>query len=253
MPETTTLLHYRISGDGDPVVFLHGFMEDLTMWDNIMQAFPDKTCICIDLHGHGQSFFNPEITPSVAVMAQQVQAVLRHLGIKDYQLVGHSMGGYVGCHLLQTDDLLEHLILLHSHPWADSDSKKQDRNRVIDLVKTKAAFFIRESIPNLFAFPDQQKETILHYCSIAEKMSPGAIGWAAAAMRDRSAYTGILETHPEAVSIIQGQLDPLIPNLQLRTFAEKHAIGFHEIQQCGHMGHEEQPQAVTEWLRVLIA
>lgn len=246
------LLNYRIAGQGDAVVFLHGFMEDTTFWDDLITAFPGKQCILIDLHGHGNSFFDASPEPSMAVMAQQVQAVADHLDLTHYHVVGHSLGGYVGCELLKTDARVEHLTLLHSHPWPDSETKKKDRNRVIELVKTKAVQFIREAIPNLFAFPDEHREAIRHYCAIAEKMDPEAIRWTTAAMRDRESYTQLLSTKATAVSIIQGQLDPLIPNIQLHTFASEHGIAFYEIPRCGHMGQEEAPGTVKELLKVVI-
>ena len=247
-----SLLHYRISGNGDPVVFLHGFMEDSSMWDEIIPHFPHKTCILIDLHGHGKSFFDPELPCKMSTMAQQVRFALDHLSISTYQLVGHSLGGYVGCELLKTDPLLEHLILFHSHPWPDSPAKKTDRDRVSKFVLTKSAFFIREAIPNLFAFPEEQSEAIKTYCAIAEKMNPEAIAWSTIAMRNRDSSEQLLMDRPKNVSIIQGQLDPLIPNIQLRAFAESHQIGFYEIARCGHMGQVEAPTESVELLTAIL-
>lgn len=246
------LLNYRIAGQGDAVVFLHGFMEDTTFFDDLITVFPDKQCILVDLHGHGQSFFDESLDPSMTVMAQQVKDLLDHLGIQHYHVVGHSLGGYVGCELLRMDERVEHLTLLHSHPWPDSETKKKDRDRVIELVKTKAVQFIREAIPNLFAFPDEHREAIRRYCAIAEKMDPAAIQWATAAMRDRASSTQLLSVKANSVSIIQGQLDPLIPNIELHTFASEHGIAFYEIPRCGHMGQEEAPGTVKELLKVVI-
>ncbi|MES2556326.1 MAG: alpha/beta hydrolase [Bacteroidota bacterium] len=245
-------MNYRISGNGDPVVFLHGFMEDNSMWEEFLPSFQHKTCILIDLHGHGKSFFNPKLPAGISVMAQQVRTTLDKLAISNYQLVGHSLGGYVGLELLKTDPLLEHLVLFHSHPWPDSTAKKADRDRVSKFVLTKSVFFIREAIPNLFAFPDEQPEAIKTYCDIAEGMNPEAIAWSTIAMRNRDSSEQILKDHPENVSIIQGQLDPLIPNLQLRSFAENHQIGFYEIARCGHMGQVEAPNESITLLSMIL-
>lgn len=246
------VLNYRVSGSGDPVVFLHGFMEDQTMWNQLLPFFAHKTVITIDLHGHGNSFFDADLTPSIAIMGQQVTQVLDAIGIGHYQLVGHSLGGYVGCYLLDNDPRLEHLVLFHSHPWADSPAKKTDRERVSELVKTKAAFFIREAIPNLFAHADLHQQVIERYYSMADHMLPEAISWATLAMRDRPSSEALLQRFYTRVSIIQGQLDPLIPNLELHRFAEAASIGFYEIPDCGHMGQEEQPEKVRELLIALV-
>jgi pimeloyl-ACP methyl ester carboxylesterase len=227
-------------------------MEDAFMWDEIISHFAHKTCILVDLHGHGKSFFDPELPREISTMAQQVRSTLDQLSISSYQLVGHSLGGYVGCELLKTDPLLEHLILFHSHPWPDSPAKKTDRDRVSHLVQTKSVFFIREAIPNLFAFPEEQSEAIKNYCVIAEQMNPEAIAWSTIAMRNRDSSEQLLIDRAENVSIIQGQLDPLIPNLQLRSFAEKHNIGFYEIARCGHMGQVEAPTESAELLKAIL-
>lgn len=246
------MLNHRVSGTGDPVVFLHGFMEDLTMWDTLLPTLKHKMIVAIDLHGHGASPFDTTLYPSVEEMGKQVMDVITTLGLGHYQLVGHSMGGYVGCYLLENDPRLEHLILFHSHPWADSPAKKTDRERVSELVKTKAAFFIREAIPNLFAHAEQHQAAIERYCAMADRMQPEAISWATLAMRNRPSSEGLLKQFPDRVSIIQGQLDPLIPNLELKRFAQEARVGFYEIPDCGHMGQEEQPDAVRELFLALL-
>lgn len=245
-------LNYRVFGSGDPVVFLHGFMEDQSMWDALLPDFRHKMLITIDLHGHGSSPFDPGCTPSIAEMSAQVMDLLTTLDLGHYQLVGHSMGGYAGCYLLENDPRLEHLILFHSHPWPDSPTKQKDRDRVAELVKTRASFFIREAVPNLFAHPNNHADAIERYCRMADRMPPEAIAWATIAMRNRPSSTELLQRFPERVSIIQGQLDPLIPNLELQRFAQAAGIAFYEIPDCGHMGQEEQTEAVKELLKAII-
>ena len=121
-----------------------------------------------------------------------------------------------------------------------------------ELVKTKASFFIREAIPNLFAHPERHQSAIERYCLMADHMQPEAISWATLAMRDRPSSETLLKTHHQRVSIVQGQLDPLIPNQELRKFAAAAGTGFYEIPDCGHMGQEEQPEAVKELLLALL-
>ena len=222
------------------------------MWDDLLPALQNHTCIAIDLHGHGDSFYDDSLTPSIELMAKQVKAVLESLSIGPYIVVGHSLGGYVANELLKTDPAVEHIVLFHSHPWADSESKKKDRDRVIELVKTKARSFIREAIPNLFAQPEKHPEAIETYCAMAEEMPPAAIGWSAAAMRDRSDYASLLQEKAGQVTIVQGQLDPIIPNLKLHAFAKEAGINWHEIAGCGHMSQAEATEEAMEILKVIM-
>ena len=49
-------VHYSDQGTGNCIVLLHGFLEDLSMWDKVVEALK-KThrVICIDLLGHGKT------------------------------------------------------------------------------------------------------------------------------------------------------------------------------------------------------
>lgn len=231
-------LNYRISGNGNPVIFLHGFMEDLSMWDELIPHLPVKAC-CIDLPGHGKSDLNLQLTPSISYMAQEVRKIIEHEQLHHPIVIGHSMGGYVALELFRQVPDLEHIVLFHSHPWADPESKKNNRQRVAELVKTKASVFIREAIPNLFYHPSEMKPVIAHYIRVAEHINPEAIGWAALAMKDRKDLSSLMEQHPEKFSVISGKKDKLIPVSALTDFCSKHHISSVVLPEVGHMAHEE--------------
>ena len=108
------LLNYRVSGNGRPVVLLHGFLESSTMWKHL--EFPENIQqVAIDLPGHGNSSLQG-IT-SMKEMSNEVQKLLNSLNINDYDVIGHSMGGYVGLELLKNDQRCAHLLLLNSNFW----------------------------------------------------------------------------------------------------------------------------------------
>jgi len=244
------MLNFTVSGEGIPVVFLHGYMEDSSMWKFITDS-PGMKAICIDLNGHGNSEFT-EMEPSIAFMAEQVLDIIHHLGLQQPQIVGHSLGGYVALELFKQLPTLEHITLLHSHPKADSEQKKGDRLRVAELVKTKAGTFIQEAIPNLFHEPGRHKTTIQHYCDIAKRMDPEAIGWTALAMRNRPDSTVLLEQFPDRFSIIQGRFDNLIQAEEMKDLAEKTGVSYIELPNSGHMGHEEETMLCKEVLLSII-
>jgi pimeloyl-ACP methyl ester carboxylesterase len=88
------LLNYRVFGNGHPVVFLHGFLEDVSMWEFLTSQQIPFQAICIDLPGHGLSQLTDD-SPSLAFMADEVLKVLDFLKLSEFHIVGHSMGGYV--------------------------------------------------------------------------------------------------------------------------------------------------------------
>jgi 2-succinyl-6-hydroxy-2,4-cyclohexadiene-1-carboxylate synthase len=244
------LLNYRISGNGNPVVFLHGFMEDHSMWDELLPHLPVKA-VCVDLPGHGLSPIDFNATPSILSMAKEVEKIIVREKLKDALIVGHSMGGYVGLELMKLIPGLEHLILFHSHPWSDSEDKKRDRERVANMVLTKAPVFIREAIPNLFHDPASMQNAIEHYIQMAEKMDPKAIGWAALAMKNRFDLAYLMEKNPEKFTVISGENDKLIQVGLLDVFCKQNKISSIVLPNVAHMAHEENREEVIHILNTI--
>ena len=247
---TEQLLNYRISGNGSPVVFLHGFMEDYSMWDELLPHLPVKA-VCVDLPGHGLSPIDFNATPSILSMAKEVEKIIIRENLKDALVVGHSMGGYVGLELMKLIPGLEHLILFHSHPWSDSEDKKRDRERVANLVLTKAPVFIREASPNLFHDPARMQNAIEHYIQLAEKMDPRSIGWASLAMKNRFDLAYLMEKNPEKFTVISGENDKLIQVGLLDVFCKQNKISSIVLPNVGHMAHEENREEVIHLLNTI--
>jgi pimeloyl-ACP methyl ester carboxylesterase len=239
MPELPFSLHYTVQGEGPAWVFLHGFLESSTMWDYLpLDNLPIQQ-IRIDLPGHGWSF---ELlnTPSIELMALEVQRVLEHLAISKFSVVGHSMGAYVGLELSKMRGF-EHLILLNSNCWSDSEQKKQDRLRVANFVHQAKSHFIREAIPNLFSNPQEQGQVIEALIKEANCMTPEAIAFAALAMRERTDFTEFVNAHPEKFTFIHGKLDRLVSVEELQAKITDPSI---HLLDCGHMAHVEAREEV---------
>ncbi|MGA9212059.1 alpha/beta fold hydrolase, partial [Kaistella sp.] len=90
------MLNYEISGSGkETLVLLHGFMENLTIWDDMDTYLSEKfSLIKIDLPGHGLSKIYNEIH-TMELVADEVKKVTDKLNLDQFHLLGHSMGGYV--------------------------------------------------------------------------------------------------------------------------------------------------------------
>ncbi len=92
---------YTLTGKvGAPtVIFSHGLAADLTMWEPQIQALSASfSVLCYDIRGHG----NTEATPgdySLALLAEDVIALMDTLGIAKAHYVGLSLGGMVGQYL----------------------------------------------------------------------------------------------------------------------------------------------------------
>ena len=94
-------IRYAVAGEGEPVVLIHGWMADASMWGRDAKGNPKLNpppgfrLIALDCRGHGQSdklhdraLYGPE-------MAMDVIRLMDHLKIPKAQLVGYSMGAFI--------------------------------------------------------------------------------------------------------------------------------------------------------------
>jgi 2-succinyl-6-hydroxy-2,4-cyclohexadiene-1-carboxylate synthase len=245
--EKDTILNYRILGDGYPVVFIHGFLESNTMWDaliNHSESVPFQS-IQIELPGHGKS---KEIDdePSIQNIAKYVNQCIRHCGIENFSVLGHSMGGYVALELKKLNPNCEKVVLLHSNFWEDSIEKKRDRLRVAEIVYRNKNLFIHEAIHNLFIHKERCQQQINLLIEEAKQMSANAIAYSSLAMHNRTNNKKLLTENPSDIILIQGKEDKTIPlntMTEMRLGLENQYI---EIAEAGHMGHFEEPQTIKK-------
>ncbi len=93
MPDDT-LLHYTQSGDGEPLIILHGLFGSSKNWQSLTNVFAEHFEVyTLDLRNHGRSFHHRDI--DYRLMAEDVYRLLRHLDIDQCNVIGHSMGGKI--------------------------------------------------------------------------------------------------------------------------------------------------------------
>jgi pimeloyl-ACP methyl ester carboxylesterase len=140
------------------VVLLHGFLENKTMWKDLVPILSQKNrVITIDLLGHGETDCLGYVH-SMEDNAEIVKAVLSHLRIRKAIFIGHSMGGYVAlafAELFPTS--VKGLVLLNSTSKEDSTERKHNRDRAIKAVKQNYVNFVRLSIANLFSENNRER------------------------------------------------------------------------------------------------
>jgi pimeloyl-ACP methyl ester carboxylesterase len=109
-------LHAKDRGTGTPVLFLHGWMADGSVFDPLLDALPATVrAITMDLRGHGGSD-KPAGGYGVAQQCVDVDAVLDACAVEDVTLVGWSLGGAVAQYYAATRDRVRKLVLLSATP-----------------------------------------------------------------------------------------------------------------------------------------
>lgn len=90
-------VHYTETGEGEPVLFIHGNPTSSFLWRNIMPGIAEtgKRCIAIDLLGFGQSS-KPKIQYTVNLHYSVIEKFIDKLSLKNLTLVLHDWGGPLG-------------------------------------------------------------------------------------------------------------------------------------------------------------
>jgi 2-succinyl-6-hydroxy-2,4-cyclohexadiene-1-carboxylate synthase len=244
-----SILNYKQFGEGETVVFLHGFLESISMWEKLSLESIHFQSILIDLPGHGESKNedNSQV-PSIDYMANRVIETLNQLGIKKYHVVGHSMGGYVALVLKKIDVRCEKVILLNSNFWEDSAEKQKDRIRVADIVFKNKNLFLKEAIPNLYNDQVKYKEEITALLSEALKMEAFSIAYASLAMSKRLDFSELIIHKPSDFVIVQGEIDAIVPRLIMESKEALKKVPYYLIKNTGHMSHFENPSEIHQLL-----
>jgi pimeloyl-ACP methyl ester carboxylesterase len=247
-------IHYRVEGEGMPVVLLHGFGEDSRVFKDQVSFLKEHCRLLIpDLPGSGKSALLQDDEASITSYADCVYALLQHENIQGCILLGHSLGGYIT--LVFAKKYPQTLLgfgLLHSTAFADTDDKKETRKKGIDFIKKHGAHqFLKTSIPNLFGnqCKEQRPQIIEDLVEKAKGFSDEALIQYYQAMISREDTTDVLEQTKVPVLFILGTEDMAAPLKDVLQQVALPAVSHvHVLQSVGHMGMLELPQAVNKHL-----
>lgn len=236
-----TAVHYTSEGTGRTIVLLHGFLENSSMWNSISEALSKKNrVICIDLFGHGATE-NHGYIHKMQEQAEMVVAALKHLRLRKYIIVGHSMGGYIALEIAKlVPKNIIGLCLMNSTALPDSEEKKINRDRAIVAVKQNHKTFIRIAIPMLFSERNRAVFTseIKSITNEALKMSPQGIIAALEGMKIRKNNTSIYKNSNFPILLIIGKQDPALDYNSLIAQTNNTNVQVIEFPD-GHMSHIE--------------
>ncbi len=245
------MLNYEVSGEGSPIVFIHGFLESNTMWEKILPALSGIKAIAIELSGHGNSPA-PQADLSIEQLAEKVKEILDKERIEVFSIVGHSLGGYVALEVGKQLGVqrCEKIVLLNSHPFEDSEIKKEERTQVARIVTTNKSLFIRQAIPNLFRQAEDHPSAVAQLIEEALLMTLESIALSTLAMRDRHSAEDVMEMYRENLTVIQGKHDKLIPFEEMQEITTKCENKFFLLKEAGHMAHVEAYDEVVRLLKL---
>ena len=250
-------ISYSIYGKGKPVIFIHGFAEDGTIWENQVTRFKEEFQLIVpDLPGSGKSDFIPEVF-SMTDHADLLSELLIQENIDSGDIIGHSMGGYIALAFAEKYPAkMDGLCLFHSSSYPDTEEKIESRRKSIQFIKQNGTQkFIQQTTPNLFSDhtkannPGLAEEIINRYSNF----NPNSLVHYYEAMIQRPDRSEVLRKISKPVLIIAGESDTAIPikhSLEQSYLPE--LSYFHSLKNSGHMGMLEEPAKSNHYLEILL-
>jgi len=244
-------IFYTDEGKGTAVVLIHGFLENATMWDRITPELTKRNrVVTLDLLGHGKSDCLGYIH-SMDLFSDAINFVLKHLKIRKYILVGHSLGGYISLAISKMNpNNTKGLCLLNSTSYADSEERIKIRNRANILVKNNFENMVKMSVSNLFL-----KENTLKFKDEINQVKEEALqtslqGYIAAqeGMKIRPNSSHFLKEATFKKLLIIGKKDPV---LSAKNAIEEAKLtnSEHVVLPSGHMTHIENKEELISTLK----
>lgn len=247
-------------GAGPPIVLLHGFPLDHTMWNaQIAELQTHFRVIAPDLRGFGASQLSDADAENGVGMeryAADVIALLDWLQVSEpVVLAGLSMGGYVAWQsVLRWPDRIRGLIPCDTRAAADADEPRAARFKMAE-----AAMQAGNSSPALAMIPkllgaetrEQRPEVEVKLRAMIERQSAEAVAAAQRGMARREDVRGKLDTIAAHSLCIVGVEDVISPPAEMHEIAVLLAksgdddVALVEIEHSGHMTTMENPAAVT--------
>ncbi|ATA73588.1 alpha/beta hydrolase [Capnocytophaga sp. H4358] len=242
---------YTKKGSGKPLMLLHGFLESSEIWEHFAEILQSDFCvITTDLLGHGKTPVEAEIH-TMEMMAEAVNRILEIEKIDTCLFVGHSMGGYVSLAFAEKyPEKVNGLILMNSTTVADSEEKKANRLRVLEVIDKDKSFFIRTAVNNLFSSENRikMKQKVDKVIKIAMEIPNEGIKAASLGMKDRPDRTHIFEGLQVPKHIIIGENDELIPAENLVELAQKTKASYNRLI-GGHMSYIENETETVDIIK----
>lgn len=250
------MMKFKLLGDGEVVVLLHGFLENGKMWKKFSKDLARNYRLIIpDLYGHG-STHSVSDEHTMEMQAQGVLEILDDLEIPSATFIGHSMGGYISLTIARDfPERVEKLCLFFSSTLPDSDEKKKQRLKAVKAAEENKESFIHLGVKNLFDQNnlDQLRKEIEIARKWAKKMPLNGVTSALKGMRLREDTTKVLENADFPVQIVLGEFDDAIDlNKFQKVIPEKNNINV-KILPVGHMGHLEAPEESLSILKSFLS
>ncbi len=248
---------YDDIGQGIPVVFVHGFPHNRSLWAPQAHGLVDRArCISPDLRGFGESSVAPPY--SMDQYADDVVSLMDVLRVERAVVVGLSMGGYVAMAMWRRHKArVRALALVDTRAGADSAEGRQKRDDMIALAQERGSSAVADAmIGNMVGQGTHSRapevvESVHNMLSSAPVA--GVIG-ALGALKERPDASATLTTVDVPTLIVVGDEDTITPIVESQAMHQMIRGSLLEtIGGAGHLSNLERPAAFNHVLSEFLA
>ena len=249
-----TANNLKIFENGDsksiPVLFVHGFPFDHTMWQKQVDELSTKYyCITYDIRGLGESSVG-DGQYTIESFVDDISLIIDELKLEKPVLCGLSMGGYIALRTVEKmEEKFRGLILCDTKPEADSNEGKLKRAEGIKKINEAGLnVFVPDFVKNCFS-DHFQTAKLNEYQKIIDRSSefePLGVKGCLLAMAARTDTSSYLTKIKIPVLILCGEKDNLTPITLMKEMANKISNSeFYVVPDSGHLVSIENSEFVN--------
>lgn len=244
-------LAYAHHGEGEPVVLIHGFPLDHSIWEETI-GFLQHNCQLIipDVRGFGHS--STLASPySMEDMASDLAGLLDHQGLEKATLIGHSMGGYIALAFARLyPKRVAGLVLVSSQAQGDTPEQKKGRYETADRVAEEGVKIVLDAMLAKLSADKTIQESI---GEVIARQEPSGVAGALKAMAERSDSSSVLSDALFPILILHGDNDQLIPIQRAEQMKELSDMAdLIVLEGVGHMPMMEVPGDLAKEIATFI-
>ena len=240
-----------VEGVGAPLLFIHGFPLDHTMWRGQIAEFSrTHRVIAPDLRGFGASGVTGP-TATVAQFADDLALLLDRLNVAEpVCYCGLSMGGSIGWEFFDRHRArLKALIACDARAQGDTPGGQDARYKLIDRVLREGPEFVSTTMPErLFSSRtrSERPDIVADVQEVIRRTHPEGIAAGARALAERPDRRSLLSRIDVPALLIVGEDDVISTVDEMRSMAAAiPGAEFVAVPGAGHMAPLEDPKAVN--------
>src|SRR5690606_18235321 len=255
-----------VDEQAEPVVVLHGFPTSSLDWHHVVGRLAERRrVVALDFLGFGLSS-KPDRRYSIELQCDLTEVLLDQLGVQRFALVTHDMGDSIGGELLarqidgSTELAISRRVITNGSIYLDLAQLTAGQQFLLSLPDEQGdwplgdpAEMLRGSLAATCApdlVPDDD-ELDAHVALILREdghtLLPRLIRYIEDRRARESRYTGAIEDHPSALTVVWGDQDPIAVVAMAHRLAERRPDATLSILEgVGHYPMLEAPDRFTE-------